>query len=128
MKNFLVFLGLIIGSIVGFATVPTHDLEISPMEGPKLFPAEYPACVDAIINAAPTMECDSGMEFYMDHMGRCGCLAKGQITPPDICVRAYIVCNAMAGESFSLLSQWAERGPINMGCGCFGTYEGMSLL
>jgi hypothetical protein len=128
MKKFLALLSLILGSITIFATLPTTDLEISPMAAPKLFPADYPACMDATTTATPTLSCEMGTEFYMDHMGRCGCLSKNQITPADTCMRAYIICNALAGESFSLLFQGMGDESVNAGCGCFGTHEGMSQL
>jgi len=126
MKKFLASWVFSLASVVAFATLPIIDNDTSWIEAPKLLPANHPACRQATTTTTVPLECAMGSQFYVDQNGRCGCLAPEMVTPSDECIRSFIICNVMAGETFSGLFQWVDNESIYVGCGCFGTTHEMN--
>ena len=97
----------------------------------SLLPSEHSTCLNASVAVANSY-CSDEADFYFDQDGKCGCLSEQDITSPDVCLRAPMVCNEAEGQSFSTLYQYRNQGGlmeiINAGCGCYTVLEAVHAV
>jgi|SRR5580704_4718972 hypothetical protein len=86
-----------------------------------MWPAEHTTCLNANNPQSLEPTCESGKSFYVDEVGRCGCLSPDEFAPPSLC-ETPMPCEA--GLTWSSLYRARQMcGQVLEGCGCFGSGE-----